>query len=320
MALPYIVNLMKILVTGANGFIGKRLVEKLSKEHDVYGFSVVEDEVVGAKELIIGDVVKDLSGLTRKRFDAVYHLAAVLDESNPDMWSVNVDGTRNMLNLCVNRKVERFITLGTMGVLGNTEEPAKEDFPYNPTTLYEKSKVEAERLIMDYKLRYQIPYTIMRSTIVYGPNQFWGQILFAVKNGYPLIGKGENKFHLIYVDDVVDALVLALDTRAKNQIYHVAGLDVHTYKETYEIMAELLEVEMTTRTVPVMFAKMRALTHEASSKVKGKPPKVTMMRSSIDRLVRNRVVSIDKAKKELGYKPRYSLREGMRETITELGF
>lgn len=311
---------MKILVTGANGFIGKRLVEKLSKEHTVYGFSIVEDEVPGAKELIIGDVVKDLSGLYRKRFDVVYHLAAILDESHPDLWSVNVEGTRNMLDFCVNRKISRFITLGPIGVLGETKEPAKEDFPYNATTNYEKSKVEAERLIMNYKLKHQIPYTILRSTIVYGPNRFWEQIFKAVKAGYPLIGSGENYFHLVYADDVVDSLLLALDVKAKNQIYHIAGPDPHTYKETYELMANALGVEVPSNTIPVAVAKARALAHETSSKIQGKKPNVTLLRASIDRLVRNRVVSIEKAKREIGFEPKFTLEKGMEKTVKELGF
>ncbi|MCD4740157.1 NAD(P)-dependent oxidoreductase [archaeon] len=311
---------MKILVTGADGFVGKRLIEKLSKEHSVSAFSLFDKKIPGAKEVIVGDVIKDLSGLDRKRFDVIYHLAAVLDESNPDLWTVNVEGTRNMLELCKNRKFERFISLGPIGVLGETKEPSREDFPYNPSTDYERSKVEAERIIMDYKLKHQIPYTTMRSTIIYGPNTFWKQILSAVKKGYPLIGKGENYFHLVYIDDVIDALLLALDVNAKNQIYNIAGPDTHTYKETYEIMSELLGVDMTERSIHPVVAKARALTHEASSKVQGKSPKVTLMRSSIERLLRNRIVNIEKARKELGFKPKFSLREGMRKTINELGF
>jgi nucleoside-diphosphate-sugar epimerase len=311
---------MKILVTGADGFVGKRLVERLSHEHSVCAFSLFDREVPGASELVVGDIVKDLSGLARKRFDVVYHLAAVLDETSPDLWSVNVEGTRNILELCKNRKIERFITLGPIGVLGETREPAKEDLPYNPTTNYEKSKAEAERVIMDYKLRYQIPYTIMRSTIVYGPNEFWKQIIEAARKGYPVIGAGSNAFHLVYVDDVIDALLLALDVKAKNQIYHIAGPDVLSYKETYALIAKLLGAEMTKSTIPVPLAKARAFAHETSSRLQGKPPSITMMRASIDRLIRNRSVNTEKAQKELGFKPKYPLEKGMKKTLKELGF
>lgn len=309
---------MKILVTGADGFVGSRLVKKLAKEHSVIAFSLTNKEIPGAKQVIIGDVLKDLSGLYKKHFDVVYHLAAVLDESNPELWDVNVEGTRNLLELCKNRRIERFIYSSSIGVLGETKEPAKEDFPYNPQTKYEKSKAEAERIVMDYRLRYRIPYTIVRSTIVYGPNDFWRQIFEAARQGFPIIGTGNNYFHLIYVDDFVDALVEVLNPVAKNKIYHVAGPDPHTYKDTYKLIAKILKVEPPTRHVPTSVAKAMALAHETRAKLQGKKPKVTLMRTSIDRLVRNRIVSTEKIERELGFKPRYTLEEGLRKTVQEL--
>jgi len=311
---------MRILVTGADGFIGKRLVKALSKEHSVTAFCLEKKELDGARDVVAGNLTGDLSGISRKRFDAVYHLAAVLDETNPSLWDVNVEGTRRLLEVCKRRKIRRFVFLGPIGVLGETREPAREDFPYNPQTSYEKSKAEAERTIMDYKLRYQIPYTIMRSTIVYGPNRFWRQILEAAKKGYPLVGKGDNYFHLVYVDDVVEALTLMLDLKTKNQIYHVAGPDVYTYKETYELIARLLGVPKPEASIPVPVAKARALAHELSSKLRGRKPNVTLIRASIDRLVRNRIVSTEKIERELGFKPKHSLEKGLKKTIKALGF
>jgi nucleoside-diphosphate-sugar epimerase len=311
---------MRILVTGADGFIGSRLVKELSRDHSVVALCLEKEEVRGAQEVVNEDLASDLSKLSKKRFDAVFHLAAVLDETDPSVWEINVEGTRNLLELCKRRKIERFVFLGPIGVLGETKEPAREDFPYNPQTHYEKSKAEAERVIMDYKLRYQIPYTIVRSTIVYGPNRFWSQILKAAKKGYPLIGKGDNYFHLVYIDDIVRALAVTLDVKAKNQIFHVAGPDPKTYKETYEIITKLLGVPKPETNIPVPVAKARALAHEVSSKVQGKRPDVTLLRASIDRLVRNRIVSTEKIERELGFKPYYTLEKGMEKTVKTLGF
>ena len=289
---------MRILITGGTGFLGQRLIAKLNQRHDIVVFDTREYTGPEKIESIVGDILHDTDKLKGKRFNVVYHLAAILDETNPDLWKVNVNGTRNLLDCCINRKLERFIFVSPIGVLGETKKPAKENFPYNPTTKYEKSKTEAERLIMDYHLRYKIPYTIIRSTIVYGPNNFWRQIFEAAKNGYPLIGPGNNYWHLVYVDDAVDALELALHPRAKNQIYNIAGPDAHTYKETYEIMNKVLGLAPPEKSVPVPVAKAAALSHELSSKLKQKKPDVTKVRASIDRLVRNRIVSIEKANKE----------------------
>lgn len=229
---------MRILVTGASGFVGSRLVKELAKEHDVLAFSRSNPDLPA--KFVQGDLLdeKSVQALRKLTFEVVYHLAASLDESDPSMWDVNVEGTRKLLEACKNKKLERFILLSSSGVLGETKEPAKEDDAYNPQTHYEKSKAEAERLVMDYKLRHQIPYTIMRAPIIYGPNKFWGQILSAARSGYPMIGKGDNYFHLLFIEDAVQALKLALNPVARNQIYHIAGPDPHTYRETYEIIAK----------------------------------------------------------------------------------
>ncbi len=299
---------MRILVTGATGFIGKRLVKALKKQgHTVIGFG-------SDANLLTNDGLAKIKG---KRFEAVYHLAANLDELDPALWSVNVEGTRNLLELCKRRDLERFILLGPIGVLGETINPAKEDDPYNALTKYEKSKEEAERIVMDYRLKHQIPYTIIRSTIVYGANKFWEQIFKAAKQGYPLIGKGDNFFHLVYVDDVVNFLVLALKPEARNQIYNVAGPDNLTYKQTYKLICKALHKRFPSDSINPIAAKAAAFAHVARSKVKGEKPKVTLIPASIDRLLRNRIVDISKAK-AIGYRPRFTLEKGLAKAVKEL--
>lgn len=302
--------MMRILVTGATGFIGSRLVRALvAKGHDVVGFDRKNGDLT-TKE--------GLKSIRSEQFDAVYHLAAQLDESAGDIWKVNAEGTRNLLEQCKDRRLERVIILGPIGVLGETKQPAREDDPYNPQTEYEKSKAEAERIVVDYRLKHQIPYTIVRSTIIYGPNRFWQGIINAAKSGYPMIGSGDNAFHLVYVDDVVDFLVLALSPAARNQIYNIAGPDVHTYRETYQLICKLLRKRFPTQEVNPAVAKAGAMAYQARARFRNEVPDVTKLPSSIDRLLRNRVVDIKKAK-ALGYKPKYRLEKGLAKTIKELG-
>ncbi|RLG15890.1 MAG: hypothetical protein DRN71_00185 [Candidatus Nanohalarchaeota archaeon] len=305
---------MKILITGGSGFFGSRLVKKLLLAgHSVIVYSRHESRDVkgmGAEQ-VIGDVLDEDKLISAfERVDVVYHMAANLDESNPEMYKQNIETTKNVICACKKNKVKRLIFTSSIGVLGYTKTPATEDMSYNPTTVYEKSKAGCEKLIKESGMT----YTIARITIVYGANKFWGQIFDAAKKGYPVIGSGSNWWHLVYVDDVVDALHLMLKGKAENQIYHIADNDPHTYLETYKIISGTIDVPEPKKHVPVVLVKAMALIHETKCTVLKQKPDVTKMRSSIDRLIRNRIVSIKKAKKELGYDPKYDLKTGMKKT------
>ena len=294
---------VRVLVTGADGFIGTLLIEKLKqKKHMVTAFQ--------------GDV-RDAENVKRNfeqaKPNAVIHLAAVLDETSKDLWSVNVQGTKNVLDNC--KPDSRFVFPSSIGIFGESEYPIAENASYNPETEYEKTKMEAEKLVLASSTN----YIILRTTIVYGPNQFWRQIFRAAQKDYPLIGNGANYFHLIFAYDFIDAIILALETRNRRQEYHLAGPDPRTYRETYQTICKTLSIPMTTKTIPEWKIKTIARFYEFYCKIAGKKPNVTMLPSSIDRLTRNRIVDTKKAELELGFKPHYTLEQGMRITAQQLG-
>ncbi len=316
----------RILITGATGFVGRRLVSRLIKEgYEVIAVTRDADRARAVLpsdvEVIVSDIVNGeelVSDLGKVDFDVVYHLAAELDEASPDLWKVNVEGTKNVIEAIRGRPIERLIYLSSSGVLGSTNGPAKEDMPYNPETKYEESKAEAERIITYAWLKYQIPYTIVRSTIIYGPNKIFADILKAAKSGYPIIGSGKNRFHLIYIDDVVDALVSVLDSRASNKIYHIAGPDVYTYEETYALMCRLLGVKLPDTHIPKSAAIAAASAYSRFAKLMKKKPGTTMLPSSIKRLTRDRVIDISLIRRDLGWTPKVKLEEGLKKTIKQL--
>lgn len=318
---------MSILVTGGSGFLGTRLVRKLEKSGKVIIFSksLEEQEKPGGGEslfdfsgtmMVYGDIkkIEDLEEAFRKKVDIVYHLAANLDESSPDMWNDNVLGTRNVVGLCKKHNVKRLIHMSSCGVTGYGKI-STEDSSYNPNTEYEKSKAEAEKIVIESGL----DYTIIRAPIIIGPNTIWLKILKAAKKGYPIIGSGSNKFHLAYIDDVVDILFLARNRRSSiKEIFNVATIDCFTYEETYEMMAKELGEPAKKRRVPAFLMKAVASVNGAFCKLTGKKPSLTLMKSSIERLIVNREVSIEKARDILGFEPKYDTRKAVRSTVEGL--
>ena len=309
---------LRVLVTGGTGFLGKRLVQKLLNEgNDVIVFSRhLHDDLPEEVKPVLGDI-RD-KGALRKAFekiDVVYHLAICLNESDPDMREINVKGTQNVAELCKESGVKRLVYMSSSGVLGETDAPAEEDFDYNPKTGYEKSKMEGEMIVKQSS----VPYTIIRTTIIIGPNLIWAQIFEAAKRGYPIIGSGKNYFHLVYADDVVEMLDIIKDNeKAANQTFHVASKDTPTYGEVYGIICRELNVKMTEKHVPLTFAYLASYLHTILRRIRGKQPSLTKSRSSIDRLVRNRIISTKKAKALLGFEAKYSTRQAIQETIKYL--
>ena len=163
-------------MTGSNGFIGKNVVPLLKKKsHRVAEFS---------KSL--GNDITNFNQVnaSMKNVDAVIHLAAVIDEAAPLelMRKINVDGTRNVLEAAAKNKIKRFVYASTIGVYGGFDGIAKEDQPYNPQSNYEKTKTEAEKLVLEYQE--VLPITVLRPPYVVGANETWKQAVKTAKKGF----------------------------------------------------------------------------------------------------------------------------------------
>lgn len=309
---------MRILVTGGTGFVGEKLVDRLiAQGHSVVVFA----KKAGTKRYpplpnglpslsyVEGDIrrMEDV----RKAFpvDFVYHLAAGLGEDKESA-QVNTQGTRNIVQAWSEARFYQLIYLSSSGVLGETTEPAKEDAPYAPRTRYEKSKRDAEQIIKSKPLS----YTIIRAPIIIGANRIWQQIFSAARKSYPIVGSGKNKFHLAALNDVIDLLLLVMrNDHAVNQTFHIATRDIPTYQEVYEMICELLETPMPTKHVSPATAKLGLRLKSLFSR-----SDVTQRAASIDRLVRNRVLDISKAKEHLGFEPHCDTRSALKEAYEEM--
>ncbi|MEM2687194.1 MAG: NAD-dependent epimerase/dehydratase family protein, partial [Thermoproteota archaeon] len=217
---------MKILVTGASGFLGGHLVEEMvSKGYSVIGMVRKSSDTSLLRslgvELRIGDLT-DPESLNRAtgNIDIVVHLAAYYTFfGKKEMYRrVNVEGTRLLLEAALRNGVKRFVYCSSTEAIGPVKNtPAEEDSPPNPSYEYGRSKLEAEKIVRSYGEK-GFEYTILRPSGIYGPRNvddisYWFITAFA-RNALPtriIVGDGRNLIQFAHVKDVVQGFLLALE-------------------------------------------------------------------------------------------------------------
>lgn len=240
---------MKILVTGATGFIGRFLVEGLAREAADISVLVrpTSDRNVLAGyrvRFIEGDCAdeKSLETLKQDHFDAIYHCAALVEDKDLNkLYKVNVAGTDNICRYALARGVKKLVYLSSVAaVSGNDQLPLTEDLPYNATNLYGLSKLEAESLVLEHR-RHGLNVAILRSTMVYGegePHAFNTIMTLLRWRLLPLIDGGRHKMHMVYVRNLVRAMLMALyDDRFLEGTFFIADNEVLTQGEIFSIFS-----------------------------------------------------------------------------------
>jgi nucleoside-diphosphate-sugar epimerase len=304
-----------ILVTGAAGKIGRHLVPSLLRSNNdvrvLVKDTMVKDQNV---EVFYGDLLnKESLKKAVKDVDVIFHLAAVVDYAAPKekMFKVNVVGTKNLLEVS---KGKKFIYLSSTAVMGNKfkELPLDEKTPCNPSNFYGKTKLEAENLVKD------TGGIIIRSTDVFGPGfkEGYDYVLSGLYRGeMPIIGDGKNFIQWIHVKDLVQALLLAKDKAKPRELYIVAGKEIKTLKELWNLLCKYLGVEPPKKNVSRFVAKTMAHSRSLKGRITGKKPE--LISEYIDKLTANRTFDLTKAKTELGFNPQVTYDEAAREMVEE---
>lgn len=298
---------MKILVTGGAGFIGSHIVDKLIEKGDdvviVDNLSTGREENLNKKAKFYKETIcsKKLYKIFKKeKFDAVIHQAAqtsvIFSEKNPGVNAkVNILGTINLLELCGKFSVGKFIYASSAAVYGNPKYlPTDESHPQQPISNYGLSKYVSELYLKFYNSMYGLRCTSLRYSNVYGPRQNpYGEggviAIFSNKilngEGPTIYGDGSQTRDFIYVEDVVDANILALEKNSCGE-FNISTNKEISIREIYEKIKKILGKE-----IPAEYARER---------------EGEILRSVLD----NR-----KAIKELGWKPKISIEDGLRRTI-----
>lgn len=318
---------MRILVTGVTGFIGSNLVKRLLKEGwKVKALVRAKNNYATIKKLgvdiFIGDITdsKSVQEAT-KGVDVLFNCAAALPYHrfpDKDYWEVNVKGVENILKACYKSGVKRVVHISTVGIYGRTGKMAlNEEALPKPNDIYSKTKFEGEKLVWREIKRGHLHITIIRPTIGYGPGDTrpgFLDLFKLIKMGiFVPIGKGENFFHTVYVGNLVDALLLvATKKEAIGEDFVIGDEPCPTMDQIIREIARVENVSISSLYIPDNIALFLGRFFDLS-RVLGLPAPLNSRRVKF--MTENKRFSIEKAKKILGYKPRITLREGIKRTF-----
>jgi nucleoside-diphosphate-sugar epimerase len=315
----------KILVTGAAGFTGGNLTRRLAADgHMVRAFvrepALCTDLTNLGVEVVKGDLRdSDSVRAAMSGVDLVYHIGALFRPENvsrQDMWDVNVQGTKNMLDAAEEAGVRRFVHCSTIGVHGDVENPpANEESPYAPKDYYQESKTEGEQLVRRYMDEHRLPVSIFRPAGIYGPGDLrFLKLVKPIKNGrFVMIGSGKTRFHMVYIDDLVDGILLCgTKPQALGQIYILAGCDPVALNDLVKMVADILHVPPPRWRIPYAPVFMAGHLCELVFKPLGIHPPLYRRRVSFFK--NTRWFDITKAQQELGFNPKIDVRCGIERT------
>lgn len=317
---------MKILVTGGTGFTGKALVRRLiDMGHQVValdykeGLKTREIRDWGA-EVILGSVT-DMDVVRRavKGVEVVHHVAAAfreMDVPESHYYDVNVNGTRNVFQAALDEGVRKVVSCSTCGVHGNVDHPpAGEDAPIQPADYYQRTKWEAEPVALEFFER-GVNTTILRPAAIYGPGdpeRFFLIFKRVAKGTFPMFGNGRTLYHPLYIDNLVDAFVLAMeDGKGDGEAYLIADEQYLQIEDLVLRVGRALGVDVRIPHYPVWPVVAVGHVVEKACKPLGIVPPIFPRR--VDWYRQNRAFRIDKAKRDLGYQPRVGIDEGLRRT------
>jgi len=339
---------MKYLVTGSPGWLGTRFLRALTGNiDDLSGITPIKsnDEIIclvlpnmqsdfleGIDDRIktVEGNITDKSSLSKFFADSqgsiLFHLAGII---HPGFWvrqiyNINFEGTRNLLEHAIDSGVQRIISTSSNSPIGTNprhDHLFDESSPYNPYMAYGKSKMQMEVLLNNAFSEKKIESVILRPCWFYGPDQPPRQTTFfsMVKNGKaPIIGGGESRRSMSYVDNTCQALLLcALSKKANGNTYWIADSNPYSMNEIIDTIERLLELEFN---IEVKHKRLRlpnlasgfAYYMDSLTQAFGFYLQKVHVLSEMNKTI---ACSIEKAKEDLNYRPKINLEEGMRRSI-----
>jgi nucleoside-diphosphate-sugar epimerase len=307
---------MKLLITGGAGFLGINLIRFLiNKGHQVVSLDIADFDYPDVQDRVIiykGDI-RDRAAVDQAMLgiDQVVHCAAALPlYTKEEIYSTDIDGTRNVLQSAFEHQVERVIHISSTAVYGIPDHhPLRENDPLIGVGPYGEAKVLAEAVCLEYR-QIDMCVPILRPKSFIGPERLG---VFALlydwakdAKNFPMLGKGDNHYQLLDVEDLCEAIYLAatLDPQQVNDIFNIGAKEFTTMKEDYQ--AVLDEAGFGKKIVPLP-ARPAIWTLRVLEKLKLAP----LYKWVYETASKDSFVSIEKAEQLLGFAPKYSNKDAL---------
>ena len=232
----------RLLITGGTGFLGVHLARKFIK--DGYNVTLFDLAPLDAKDLVekveaIQGDIRDKKAIDHavKDQDFVIHAAAALpiQRTKEKIFSVNIDGTKAVLDASLKHEIKKFIFISSTAVYGVPKHlPETEDSPLDPIGYYGESKKIGEELCMEYQKK-GLPVIIFRPKSFLGPErlgvfEIWFEAIYLGRRLY-ILGKGDNAYQLLDVSDLADAIGTALKSKVSGEIFNIGARDYQTWRK-----------------------------------------------------------------------------------------
>ncbi len=313
---------MNVFVTGAAGFVGRKLVETLAASGwKVEAFDLRKPESGAAGvEFIAGDI-RDEAAVAEamKGAEIVFHLAAALGASRLGLEgfrAVNVGGTKAVLAAARKNGVRRVVHFSSAGVLGHVRsgEVADEGYALNPRDNYDLTKLEGERAALEAGAAGQ-DVVVIRPGWVYGPGdrRTFKLVRAIAKGKYIQAGRGRTLQTPVFVDDLAVGAVLAAENGKKSEIYNLAGDEVLTVRQIAETIASAAGRNLPRFHLPMGPTRVAAAVFGKVFGLIGREAPLNPSRLAF--FIHPKPLRIEKAKAELGFAPSLNFAEGMDRAV-----
>ncbi len=303
------------LITGGAGFLGINLARYLlARGHKVTSLDIADFDYPERGQIteIKGDI-RDRAAVDRamQGINIVIHTAAALPlYSEADIMSTDLDGTRNLIDSAYNNSVERFVHVSSTAVYGIPDHhPLLENDKLDGVGPYGKAKIAAEEVCFEYRKK-GMCVPVIRPKSFIGPERLGVFALFydwaKDGHGFPMLGSGNNRYQLLDVEDLCDAIYLSctLDRDRVNDTFNIGAKDFTTMREDYQAVLDYAGFGKKIRPLPAGPAIMTLRVLEA---LKLSP----LYKWVYETASKDSFVSIEKAEKVLGYAPKYSNKQAL---------